>query len=533
MQPLLLSACVAVGMMLGYKLNNKPENSLFSTVEIQNDTDLKTGRVEELLRFIENKYVDTIDSELLIDEAAQAIFSKLDPHSLYLSPRDVQDAADQMDGAYSGIGIENYFIDDTVNISKILPQGSAKGAGLKVFDQIISIDGKKVAGQKMQYADIRELLRKENGTDVTISILRNKIPMQFTMQVASIPVKTVHARLLPEMETAVIKIDRFGSNTYKEFMEEVEKLFGDKKAKHLILDLRDNPGGILPEATNILCQIFEEKERLLLFTEGRNNKRNEYKSNGKRFFPIEKVVVLIDENSASASEIIAGAIQDWDRGFVIGRRSFGKGLVQEQYDLNNGGAIRLTVAKYYTPSGRSIQRDYSSRDQYDDDLSNRYEHGDYFHKDSSLVKNDSKYQTLLLKRPVSGAGGITPDIFISMPEIYKDPKAMLIKSYLPEFVFQYVARKQKIMVEANSANVLPLNKEIYTALHKFLTNKKDEFPNERDIPDLKGFEKEIKSLIQVLTAPNDPNNEKYEDDEFVQSAIDVILTSKTLEKPKK
>lgn len=533
MQPLILSACIAVGMMLGFKLNDKPENSLIGSEIIQNDGNFSTGRVEELLRFIENKYVDSINSEVLIDEAVQAIFSKLDPHSIYLAPTEVQDAADQMDGAYNGIGIENYYINDTVNISKILPQGSAKRAGLHVFDQIIAIDGKNVAGQKLPYDEIRALLRKDDGADVNISVLRNKKPLQFTMKVESIPVKTVHAHYLANIQTAVIKIDRFGSNTYKEFMGEVEKLYGQQKARHLILDLRDNPGGILPEATNILCQIFEEKDRLLLYTEGRNNKRNEYKSNGKRFFPIEKVVVLIDENSASASEIIAGAVQDWDRGFIIGRRSFGKGLVQEQYDLNNGGAIRLTVAKYFTPSGRSIQRDYTLRDQYDDDLSNRYEHGDYFYKDSSLVKNGGKYFTQTLKRPVSGAGGITPDIFVSMPEIYKNPKAMLVRSYLPEFVFQYVARNQNVLEQYKSDKSGPLDNDIFSAFNKFLLNKKEDFLKQSDIPDLKGFEKEIISQIQTLNHSNvDQSDLISKDDEFLKVAIDVIQTNKVIEKAK-
>ena len=529
-QPLVLSACVAVGMMVGFKMNDKAEDSLVSTADYPLDSLHKTGRVEELIRFIDSKYIDTINSDVLIDEAVNGLFSKLDPHSLYLSPLEVLDATDQMDGAYNGIGIENYFIDDTVNISKVLPQSPAEKAGLKIFDKIISIDDKVVSGQKMEYSTIREMLRKEEGKVVAVKILRKGKILEFKITVAEVPVKTVVSALLPDINTAWIRIDRFGSNTYKEFMEEVEKQFGEKKAKHLILDLRDNPGGYLPEATNILCQIFEEKDRLLLFTEGRNSKRNEYKSNGKRFFPIEKVIVLIDENSASASEIIAGAIQDWDRGIIVGRRSYGKGLVQEQYDLNNGGAIRLTVARYFTPSGRSIQRDYTERGKYDEDINDRYQHGDLFHKDSSIVKNGGKYYTQLLKREVSGSGGITPDEFIALPAIYKNPDAFAVKSFLPEFVFKYLASSKSEISNSDDIKMWKVPNEFYDGFKKFLLTQKDEFKDEASIPDLRQFEDEIKNQAGlVLQNPVNGAQVISENDNYIKEAIKLIKTNKKVE----
>jgi carboxyl-terminal processing protease len=444
-QPLMLSACIAVGMMLGYKMNDMPENNLISALDYPTDSIMMTGRVEELIRFVENKYVDSLDGDKLISEALAGVFSQLDPHSVYLSPSETVEVNDQMDGNYSGIGIENFMLDDTVQISNVLPGSPAEKSGLKIFDKVITIDKKQVAGQKMDYSDIKAMLKKHTGTDISLSVLRDGKVMNMMLTVAEVEVKTVHAVWLKDIQTVLLKIDRFGDNTYKEFMTEVEKYFTNKQAQHIILDLRDNPGGFLPEATNILCQIFEEKDKLLLYTEGRNKKRNEYKSNGKRFFNIDQVVVLIDENSASASEIVAGAIQDWDRGVVIGRRSFGKGLVQEQYNLTNGGAIRLTVARYFTPSGRSIQRDYSDKESYHHDFEDRQSHGDLFDKDSTLIKNGGKYYTKLYKRPVSGAGGVSPDVFVAMDTIYRHYNYFSFSYLIPEFAFQYTSKnKSKI-----------------------------------------------------------------------------------------
>lgn len=533
MQPLVLSAFLAIGMMVGFKMNDKAENSLVSMHDYPKDSMMMTGRVEELIRFIDSKYVEKINSDQLIDEAVHAIFAKLDPHSLYLSPEEAVDAADQMDGAYNGIGIENFMIDDTVNISNVLDNGPAKAAGLKAFDKILEIDHKVVAGKKLDYSDIRSMLRKESGRSVDIKVLRDGKILPFNLKVDEVPVHTVTSSLMPEINTAHIRIERFGSNTYKEFMEAIEKHFKNNQAKHLILDLRDNPGGYLPEATNILCQIFEEKDKLLLYTEGRNSKRNEYKSNGKRFFPIDKVVVLIDENSASASEIIAGAIQDWDRGIIVGRRSYGKGLVQEQYDLNNGGAVRLTVARYFTPSGRSIQRDYTNRFDYDEDLNSRYVNGDLFHKDSSLVKNGGKYYTQILKREVSGAGGITPDEFIALPEVYKNESSFEIKSYIPEFVFRYLTKnKNKFPKDYTTFQSTALPTNIFSEFEIFLNSNMK--VAETNGVSLSGFELEIKQQITTFLYRGDKDKKtQVLNDPYVEKATSIISSDKKVADYKK
>lgn len=523
----MLSACIAVGMMVGFKMNDKPENSLVSIEDYPTEGQMMTGRVEELIRFIENKYVDKVDGQQLISEALHGVFSVLDPHSVYLTPDDTENVNDQMDGVYNGIGIENYMIDDTVHISNVLKNTPAEKSGLKAFDRILSIDGKNVAGKKIDYGEIRTMLKKDVGSVVKLEVLRKSRLFHISLMVGKVEVRTVNSVLLKDINTVLIKIDRFGENTYREFMDDVEKHFTENNAKHLILDLRDNPGGFLPEATNILCQIFAEKDRLLLYTEGRNNKKNEYKTNGKRFFDIDQVVVLIDENSASASEIIAGAIQDWDRGLIIGRRSYGKGLVQEQYNLTNGGAIRLTVARYYTPSGRSIQRDYSDRVVYEADYQDRYQNGDLFNKDSTLIKNGGKYFTQILKREVAGSGGISPDVFIAMDTIFRDEYYFSVSYLLPEFAFRYASKYQNnVPKDQKSFAAWQLPDLAYVEFKSFL---KYHAENEAAISaqSFGRLKKEIKNQIGKYLFNRNGISSEPENDIFISEAIQVIKNKKT------
>ncbi|HMR88582.1 MAG TPA: S41 family peptidase [Saprospiraceae bacterium] len=527
-QPLLLSACIAVGMMVGYKMNDREDGSLIETVAYDDEHIKLVGRVEELLRFVENKYVDSLNTDDLLNEAVSAIFSKLDPHSSYISPSELADITDQMNGSFNGIGIENFIVDDTINIYQVMDDSPASRAGIKAFDKIVTIDDSIIAGKNIAYEKVRSMLRKEKGEKVTLGIMRDKNILATDVTIDVIPVSSVSSSLLPEIETAYIKIERFGSKTYTEFMDEVEKYFQpinvDKKgtAKHLILDLRDNPGGYLPEATNILCQLFAEKDKLLVYTEGRKNKKNEYKSNGKHFFQIDQIVVLIDENSASASEIIAGAIQDWDRGHIIGRRSYGKGLVQEQYDLNNGGAIRLTVARYYTPSGRSIQRDYSDRESYDEDYGARYTNGDLFHKDSTLVDDKKEYFTLVKKRKVTASGGITPDIFVGMDTIFRNENFMLLKSLIPEFTYRYATKnKSKIPNTLEGINNWKVSDDFYKSFSEYALKESEE----TSIPSgqLNKLDSEIKSnLMKIIIGKSKSESFLLSQDAAIQKASEVI-----------
>lgn len=432
-QPLVLAASVAIGMMVGFKMNDISDGSAWQWVD-DKEQKFGEGRVEQFLRFVEHKYVDSIDTEELTEEAVRAILAKLDPYSYYLSPQEVKGIEEDMNGSYVGIGVENYFLHDTIQVSRVIPGSPADKAGMKIFDQLIAIDDISVAGQGMAYEEIRDMLSRSVGEKIKVHILRGGAPLTLDIEIQNVSVSTVSSHHLPEIETAYIRIFKFGTHTYRDFMKEVEVLFGEKKARHLILDLRDNMGGYLPEAIHILCQIFEEKDKLLMYTKGKNDRKYEYKSTGKRFFPIDKVYVLIDENSASASEIVAGAIQDWDRGIIIGRRSFGKGMVQEQYALKNGGAVRLTVSRYYTPSGRSVQKPLTDREHFDNELDDRYVSGEIFYRDSLKTDSRDTFFTKVLHRPIFGHGGITPDIFMALPEFLNDKESFRIRHVIPLYI---------------------------------------------------------------------------------------------------
>lgn len=523
MQPLMLSVMMIAGIMIGYKMNEKRDYALIDKLELEGQPPM-IGRVEELLRFVENRYVDKINSEELLDEALHSVFRKLDPHSVYIPPSELEEINDQMNGEFYGIGIETFMINDTVIISGVLDNSPAMNAGLQVFDKILLVNDSIVAGKGLEFNDIRKMLRSQDATPVNIKIIRKKEEKTISVTPAKIPVSTVTSALTLKDSIAYISLDRFSSNTYREFMQALESLFESGKAKHLIIDLRNNPGGYLPEATNILCQIFEDKNRLLVYTEGRNNKRNEYKSTGKRFFDVDKVAVLIDENSASASEIIAGAIQDWDRGVIVGRRSFGKGLVQEQYDLNNGGAVRLTVARYYTPSGRCIQRDYADHENYDEDIHSRYINGQMFDKDIQEIKDSSFYSSLVLNRRLYASGGIYPDIFVPLDSIFITDDFINMDSYLPEFVFKSI-NEGKIKILGQSEVNIQIPTVFYEELQKYAGTEK-----RYDAGFLAGkFENMIKYFaIKYQRNKNEASRFFAEKDPFVRSALQFIQSSRSL-----
>ncbi len=320
------------------------------------------AQVEEIIRFVETKYVGEVNSEEMVENAIHAILENLDPHTHYIPPGEVTSLNERTSGNYVGIGIEVAFMDDSLVILFPKPNSPAEQAGLRPGDYILAVDGKAISPDSMEKMEMLSLIKGEKGTIVKLTIKPMMESSTHTVEVVrdNIKVPSVVAAYMIDSTTAYIKIQKFTSTTYREFMDEWERMATSQGAKNLMLDLRDNPGGYLNEAVNILSQIFEEEGKLLLYTEGANQKRNEYKSTGKIFFTIEDVIVLINNGSASASEIIAGCLQDHDRGIVIGSATYGKGLVQEQYDLANGGILRMTVSKYYTPSGRSIQKPYDT-----------------------------------------------------------------------------------------------------------------------------------------------------------------------------
>lgn len=383
------------------------------------NADTKSGlssgfsKFREVLTYIERDYVDTVDIDDLTDHAIQKMLEKLDPHSVYIPPEEVEMAQAQLRGNFEGIGVEFNILRDTLYVVTPLSGGPSEKVGIRAGDKIIKVDGENFAGIGIKNSDVYDALRGDKGTKVKLTILRpgkNEI-LDFTVTRDKIPTFSVDISYMIDEKTGYIKLNRFSATSYDEFKEGLDKL-RENGMKHLILDLRDNPGGYLDKAVKIADE-FLKGEKLIVYTKSKRGKYDdELKSNGKGDFEKGALTVLINEGSASASEIVAGALQDHDRALIVGRRSFGKGLVQQPIPLTNKGELRLTVSRYYIPSGRSIQKTYSNGvSDYKEDFKRRVEHGELFHADSIKFADSLEYKTSS-GRIVYGGGGIMPDIFV-------------------------------------------------------------------------------------------------------------------------
>lgn len=432
--PLLFALTLAIGLFIGYRLQS-------SAPLIASGTDSSGGgRVEELLRFIEARYVDEADSEKLHEVAIEAVLAELDPHSSYIPADELRALTESMEGNFEGIGIEFLVVDDTITVVSALPGGPSETAGLRSGDQIIMVEDSLVTGVNEFGIDPASLMRGVSNTDVNVTVRRpgEAEMIGFNITRAPIPVYSVDAAYNLNETTSYVKINRFSATTYDEFVKALEENMENGGTRNLVIDLRDNPGGYLQQATKILSQLFPQKGQLLVYTEGRNSRRMEYKTNGRAFYNVQNVAVLIDEGSASASEIMAGAVQDRDRGIVVGRRSFGKGLVQEQYPLSDGSALRLTVARYYTPSGRSIQRSYEEgEDAYRSDLNRRFNDGELT-GGAEAVQDSSEIYYTNSGHPVFGGGGITPDYFVPLDTSLNNQAFLRLRQQIPAYLFQYI-----------------------------------------------------------------------------------------------
>jgi len=439
--PLLFAIVLVTGMLLGMRMqSNMPK--LVVEQEAPGPEGIGQGKVEEILRYVEAKYVDAVDKEALTQEVIDDLLSRLDPHSNYISAEELQAVNEQLKGNFDGIGVEFMVLDDTIVVVTPLAGGPSETAGILSGDRIVQIADSTIAGVGMDSDDIIKMLRGEKGTDVQIGILRGKETKlrQFTVTRDEIPMNSVDVAYMLDANTGYIKVNRFSATTYEEFMKALEELVENQGMEDLVLDLRHNPGGYLQQATNMLSQLFKEKDQLLVYTEGDAVSRSEYTSTGRNFFDVEDIVVLIDEGSASASEIVAGAIQDHDRGVIIGRRSFGKGLVQEQYKLRDGAALRLTVARYYTPSGRSIQKPYDDPEAYEHEMYDRYETGEMEAARNILIQDSTEYYTDN-GRIVYGGGGIMPDVFVPIDTLSLDEDYLTLRQYVPQYVFRYLSEE--------------------------------------------------------------------------------------------
>lgn len=439
--PLLMALCVVLGIMIGsFYANHFSGNRL----TIVNNG---SNRLNNLLRIIDDQYVDKVNIDSLVDKAIPTILSELDPHSVYISAKDAQAAADDLNGSFSGVGIEFVIRQDTIRVQNVIKNGPAEKAGIIAGDKIVYVDGKKFVGKQVTNEEAMRRLKGPAGSKVKIGVQRygKKGIVNFTVTRAEIPTKTITATYMLNDNTGYIKVKNFGEKTYPELLVALANL-QQQGFKNLIIDLRDNPGGYLQSAVQMANEFLSAK-RLIVYTQGRKSPRHDYTSDGHGAYQNIPLVVLINEGSASASEIFTGAMQDNDRATVIGRRSFGKGLVQQQIPFSDGSLIRLTIARYYTPSGRCIQKPYVDGDDQDyaQDLLERYQHGEYFSRDS--IKHTGPAYHTKIGRVVYGGGGITPDIFVpedttGMTSYYKEAA---MSGLILQFAFTYTDNNRQKM----------------------------------------------------------------------------------------
>lgn len=431
--PLMFAFALALGMYLGHKMpaaRNSDSASFFLN---------RRSSLQEVLDLLKYNYVDTLDVASIQEEAIEGLLSHLDPHSVYIPPADVQEVNEDLDGNFEGIGVEFNIIRDTVNILSVIAGGPSDAAGVLTGDKILKVDDSvNVAGKNITAEDIRKLLRGPRNSTVKTKMLRGAKQVDITIKRGVIPLNSVDAAYMTAPGVGYIKISKFAATTYTEFLEASRKLekLGMQK---LVIDLRQNGGGLLDAATRLADEVLEGS-KLIVYTQGKNSPRQDYKTTRPGVFEKGNLAILIDEGSASASEVLAGAVQDWDRGIIVGRRSFGKGLVQEPFELDNGATLRLTIARYYLPSGRSIQKSYENgREAYEEDIANRYSHGEFLNRDSIRPVDSS----LQFKTPggkvVYGGGGIMPDVFIPFDTTrYSDVLTELYnRNVFGDYVYQY------------------------------------------------------------------------------------------------
>jgi carboxyl-terminal processing protease len=436
--PLVLGVAVAAGIFIGGKLDftDSPDR-LFST-------NSKKDKLNRLIDYIEYDYVDDIDTDSIVDVTVNGILDNLDPHSVYIPKEDMQRVAEEMKGDFVGIGVSFYTYKDTIAVIRAIENGPSAKAGIRGGDRIIMADGDSLFGDKLKDTEIIKKLKGEINSRVKLKVYRKGEPklLTFTVKRSTIPIKSVDAAYMLTEKLGYIKVNRFAESTYKEFKAGLEKLKA-LGATEIALDLRDNPGGFLSIAESIVDEFLED-DKLILYTKNKRGSIEKSYATEKGDFENGKVYVLIDENSASASEIVAGALQDNDKGTIVGRRSYGKGLVQREMDLGDGSAVRLTVSRYYTPTGRSIQRPYKNgHKDYYDEYFERLDRGELLDPEKIKVDDSLKFTTPGGKI-VYGGGGIIPDVFVPIDRSMQNETLsfLLRRGFFGNFVFETLEKNR-------------------------------------------------------------------------------------------
>ena len=453
--PLLVAVSVVLGILIGtFYAKHYGGNKL----GIVNGS---TNKLNALLQVIDDQYVDTVNMYDLVENAMPQILAELDPHSVYIPAKDLEEVNSELEGSFTGIGVQFTIQEDTIHVNSVIAGGPAEKVGIMAGDRIVAVGDSTVAGKGLTNEQVMRNLKGPKGSKVKLGIKRatEKKLLDFVVTRDDIPQNTINAAYMLNEDYGYIEISKFGRTTHVELLNAIAKL-NHQGCKGLVIDLRENTGGYLEAAVNMLNE-FLPAGKLIVYAEGRCYPRTEQYANGAGSCQTTPLVVLVDEGSASASEIFAGAIQDNDRGTIIGRRSFGKGLVQQPIEFNDGSAIRLTIARYYTPSGRCIQRPYENgkASQYEMDWLNRYEHGEYFNEDSIKLDKSLRYSTSL-GRPVYGGGGIMPDIFVPQDTVGFTSYLIEVnsKGLIQQYCFRYSdtnrAALSKITNEADMADYL-------------------------------------------------------------------------------
>jgi carboxyl-terminal processing protease len=529
--PIWLSIAAAIGIYIGVWLTqNAMQNA--SPVVVPTSTTSTYNKLNEVLNIIDEAYVDTINKHKLVEDILPQVLKDLDPHSVYVPKDEVESMNEDLEGSFSGIGVQFNIQNDTIMIVDVIAGGPSERLGILPGDRIVMVNDSNFTGKSISNNKVVKTLRGKKGTVVKVGIKRNgsnKI-WDFSITRDDIPVNSVDIAYPITPTIGYIKISRFGANTYNEFLTQLMWLREKEGCKDFIIDLRNNSGGYLSAAIYMINE-WLPKGQLIVYTEGRNYRRENAVADGTGRFKNNNVCVLINEWSASASEIFAGAIQDQDRGWVIGRRSFGKGLVQQQMPLSDGSEMRLTIARYYTPSGRCIQKPYKQGevDEYDADIENRYEHGEFFAQDS-IVQNDSVVYYTSLGRKVYGGGGVMPDYFVGQDTTQYTPyyRQAFNSMVLYNFCFSYTDKNRATLKKYKTWQELTAYLETTSYVEEFIqyAEKKGIKRNDKEI---KQSEKLIKNQIQAYICRNILGDKGFYpvlnlDDKTVQKAVEVLTS---------
>lgn len=467
LQPLYYAFVLIAGILIGTLLADK------NILSIKTGTEDNPNKLVSLIDFIEDNYVDDVDKKKIIDDAIASILKNLDPHSYYLNPEEYAKAKEEMSGSYEGVGVEFLILRDSLMVNRVVPFGPSFRAGIQSGDRIVQVDGKDISGKSLNNDGVMKMLKGEAGSVVNISVLRKKEYFNYNVERGSLPLPSVPSFYKVEDGLGYIKIDRFAKTTYNEFLTAGNALRNQGCSK-FILDLRGNGGGLLDQATSI-AEEFLEKDHLMVYTSGTHAGRNDYNTKKRGSFADVQVTVLIDEYSASASEIVAGALQDWDRAIVVGRRSFGKGLVQSEIELPDKSALRLTTARYYTPTGRCIQKPYGDSSKYFNETHQRWLSGELFNQEKITHVDSLKFYTPS-GRVVYGGGGITPDVFIPFDSTSTSFALIDIINFgiLRHLCFDYVDQNRTALANWKSFDQYQKNYNTEDALlEKTLTSAKE------------------------------------------------------------